>query len=703
MIKKTKAKFVARARLMVLLGEQLITDEIAALSELVKNSYDADAKEVTVTLDNVSDPDIGYIVIKDTGNGMSFQKVKSAWLELGTLSKARDSNLEPKYSESGKRVSLGEKGLGRLSVHKLGLYTELITKRAKLKYETRLILDWSNFENNKGLLKDVPVEIEKRDPIIFSKKGTQITIKLLKRKWNKNMIERVYRSISSLKSPFEKVSDFNIDIQVNDKNAPTITVPDIADLIKDATYIYTGEINGDGRITYNYSFTRPDILDLNHKEFKKIEDIRNPEDFDNDRKPICGSFKVKFYSWDPNTIDLRAVFGDTAIYREMIKPNSGVKVFRDGFRVLPYGNPDNDWLNMDMERVRQFERSLSRNQIIGAIEINSKNNPNLLDKTDREGLIDNEAFRDFRSLVKGSLTHFESKRYPDRRKLKEITGRTREEKTDRTVFTNNMSALLEVVKNQQELNDDSKTKIIQLISETREKLDDIIADKEEPLLVAASIGITYMMPVHEVRRELHESLNILKNILYKENFSLEKINLATSLIKQADSTVGGISKLMQKTSKDETFSLEEAAKDAINLMKYRLIRNNIDYDVEKIESVIAKGSSRLITIILLNLLDNSIYWLLRNKKIERKLKIITGFYEEKCIIIVSDNGSGFSDDINVVTLPFFTRKPDGMGLGLYISDRIAKLNEGKLIILEKDSMPGLYSGANIAIILSPNR
>ncbi len=107
---KGQAHIVARARLMLLLGEQLITDEIAAVSELVKNSYDADATKVDVLLCNVSDRKSGYIVIRDNGHGMSLNTVLSSWLELGTSYKARDSERTVRYSEVKKRIYLRKKG-----------------------------------------------------------------------------------------------------------------------------------------------------------------------------------------------------------------------------------------------------------------------------------------------------------------------------------------------------------------------------------------------------------------------------------------------------------------------------------------------------------------------------------------------------------------------------------------------------------------
>ena len=704
---KGQSKIVARARLMLLLGEQLITDENAAISELVKNSYDADATKVVVTLCNVSEPESGYIMVRDNGHGMTHEKVLSSWLELGTPSKARESNLRPRFSETKHRVYLGEKGLGRLAVHKLGNLTELVTRRLGTNLETKLTLDWTAFEKSEGFLEEIPIEWETTEPSVFTdsifKNGTQIVIRKLRRRWSGEMIRRVQSSLFAMKSPFSSISDFEINIEIKDKEAPEISPPDMTELINRATYSFTGKIDNDGQITYRYKFERPDFGELDRK-IEKTKDICDSEHFANERKPTCGSFSLRLYAWDLSPQDIKAVFGDTAIYREMIKPNTGVKVFRDEFRVLPYGNTDNDWLSMDIERVRRFELRLSRNQVIGAIEVSSETNPRLLDKTDREGLIDNDEFRDFRSLVKSAIAEFEAERYRDRRHLKQVTGRTRDEMMDRTVFTKNMAFLSNTIMNQPQIDAETKLQVTKAMSEAHEALNSILAEREQPLLVAASIGLTYMMPTHEVRRELHEAMKILRKMRDSKEMGFDQANSVITLLKQADSTVGGIGRLMQRTTEDEVFELEKSAREAFELMQFRLKRNDIAYKLDVRNSRKVSGSDRLITILLLNFLDNSIYWLLRKKPEERKIKVIIDSYDDGSLLMVSDSGLGFGDDdINTVTLPFFTRKPNGMGLGLYIGDRIAKMHGGRLKLFSPNDLPDLLPGGNIAIIFPKTR
>jgi signal transduction histidine kinase len=684
---------------MLLLGEQLITDEVAAVSELVKNSYDADAEEVKVTLYNPSNASEGRIEVWDNGNGMSLETVLTSWLELGTVSKMRGPDRKPRFSETKKRIYLGEKGLGRLAVHKLGYVTTLVTRAIGEDVETRLTIDWTLFEQE-GFLEQVPVKWEVTEPNVFkdSPKGTCITVTKLRREWTPLMMKQVQENILALKSPFAEFSDFEIAVKVEDNNAPEVKIPDMINLVKRATYTFTGTVDELGCLKYHYKFTRPDLPDL-FREESKTRSIKTQQMFLDHREPVCGAFSVKIYSWDASPEDQKAVFGDTSINREMIRPNSGVKVFRDGFRVYPYGNRDNDWLSMDARRIAQsFETRLSRGQVIGAVEISSKSNPQLLDKTDREGLIDNQAYVDFVDLIVGAISVCEVERFADRRKLKKVLGRGRPEDFDKMVYTRNLAALSKMVSEQTKLTGEAKLAFNNLIEQARNSLDNILTEKEQPLLVAASFGITYLMPTHEIKRNIDEALKILGRIRKAGVYDAEKMNTAISSLRQAGSITNGLADLSMK-SQEEVFPLRRAAEDALALMKDRFDRNSIKYCIEGLDTIEAKARENLITMLLLNFLDNSFYWILRKKPEERQLKIIIGEYVNRPTIIVSDSGPGFEDDINVVTLPFFTRKPDGIGLGLYIADRIAKMNGGHLTLLDRDDYPGLLSGGNIAICL----
>ena len=122
----TKLVFKPRARIMLQLGDQLIKNESIALLELIKNSYDADANHVHVTVEKINDITKGSIIIEDDGVGMDIDIVKNVWMEPGSDYKEQLFS-ERKRSQKYNRLPLGEKGIGRFGAHKLGDKIELVS------------------------------------------------------------------------------------------------------------------------------------------------------------------------------------------------------------------------------------------------------------------------------------------------------------------------------------------------------------------------------------------------------------------------------------------------------------------------------------------------------------------------------------------------------------------------------------------------
>ncbi len=689
---------------MLILGEQLITDEVAAVYELIKNSYDADATEVKIRLDQVSDRSLGRIEIKDNGSGMSLQTLLTGWLELATSQKARGLNEPPRLSPKRNRVYLGEKGIGRLAVHKLGNRTEIITRLEGSSRESRMVVDWTEFEDEQRFLESVPISWEERLPQVFVKNsedgfesGTLIIVSNL-RPWTKEKMIRLSRGIGTIISPLSGLKDFKPQLIINDKEAPEIPTRNVFDYLDNVPYKFEATIDAAGKASYTYTFTRHDFPELN-RTITRTKDIRDPVEFPKNRKPVCGPIKFRLFSWELTRGEKQELFGDTAIYNEVIRPNTGVKVFRDGFRVLPYGDRDNDWLGMDRRRIAEsFEERVSRSVAIGIVDISARSNPQLIDKSDREGLIDNDSFTDFTALVNGALAEFEADRLIDRKKLKDLQGRSLASKSR---FVSNMSKLGEILERERaSLKPEVRYEITRLVTESKEIFEKSITETESPLLVAASIGLTYMIPTHEARRDIQEAMKILRNVLQAKPDSefAPQLKSSISLLRQAQEVVGGIADIMQVGSSTKEFRLKTPVDDAIALMKYKLGRAGVHYVIEERKPDMTIGTEKQIVIALVNIIDNSIYWLGKKDDKERQLKIIIDEYHNQPTIVVSDNGPGIDDDIEIVTIPFFTRKPNGMGLGLFICDRIAKQHGGFLRLMGGNDIPGLLSGANVGIV-----
>lgn len=703
--------FKARARIMLLLGEQLIRDEVAAVFELVKNSYDADATRALVLLENVSNSSRGKIMILDDGEGMSREKLLTSWLEIGTMSK---SGPEHRKSHGGRQY-LGEKGIGRLAVHKLGRRTELTTRAIGSKTETNLAIDWTEFEERRAdYLEDIAVRWHEYTPKVFTRgmgygHGTQIVITKLQTDWTQRMIERLALNVESLTSPFAGLKNFTVELKIDDPMAPKQYKGKIESVLSTAIYTYDVQVDDAGRIAGAYEFKRPDVTNLNRKQNVDYK-VLDPEEFPIDKlsgkqkAPKCGPFRFRLYAWDLTKEDKRVIFGEGArTYEDIIRPNAGVRVFRDGFRVLPYGNPDDDWLGLDARRVTgTFETKISRNQIIGIIEITSNENPLLADKSDREGLIDNDAFKDFKALTLGAMNEFEAIRGRDRSVLKKILGRTRKDKLAR--IQNALAEIEETLKAAKGGGtEESIQRVQELIARVKTEVVEVVEETEEPLLVAAAMGISYMIPTHEAVRDLERIKRILQLVVKTMQDSKTKSELqkAWRFAFRADELISGTAKIF-KRGRYKDIEVDSVARQAFDLMRERLEEESIRVDVQAKHGVVVHGSEKFLLVVLMNLLDNASYWLGTVQTGRREVRIIVDRLKEGSpVMLVTDNGPGLQDDIEYLAQPFVSHKPEGMGLGLYIADEIALAHRGRLRSFSPGEVPGLLRGASVGIVF-PN-
>jgi len=697
---------------MLQLGEQLITDEVAAISELVKNSYDADATEVTITLNNVSTESDGFIRILDNGSGMSRDSMIVGWLELATINKARKPDEKARHSPIFGRSILGEKGLGRLAVHKLGLVTEIVSRAVDAENEAVLTIDWSRFEDPSKYLDGIPVEIAERKPEVFVSgtstgdytHGMQITITKIRRVWDERLLTELTRKVVVMSSPLAGFRDFKVIMRVNDPKYLETESVDYESIEKNATYVFRGRVSSTGVLSFKYEFRRPELPDLNRvveRERNLLEDLGSSSL----RKPSCGPFNMLLYSWELTAGEKKAVFGTAGYYDEVVRPNAGIKVFRDGFRVLPYGDEDNDWLGLDKRRIARFELHISRNQIIGFVDITAEDNPLLIDKSDREGLISNDAFNDFESLVIGALRVFENLRLEDRNKLKERTGRSLDKRKE--AFNENIRKLLRLLDDPafRGVPYDKRKQLEDLVTDTRTSFENTLEETEEPLLAAAGIGLSAMVPTHDARISVQEAIKVLRKARdgFPDAPTNQAVGAAVQLLRQADEIIGNITRIQQRSAEEEKFPLSRPIDLAEALFKFRMERRKIRFSKDIRKQFKVSGSSRQLTILLVNMLDNSTYWLQGNPPEGRQIKIIVDAIDDRPALVVSDNGPGIRDPIEVVTLPFVTTKRDGMGLGLYICDRIAANHNAELRILSDRDLPGLLPGANIATLFPQQR
>lgn len=692
--------FKPRARMLLLLGDQLIRDPGIAVFELVKNAYDADSPEATVTMSNITDETSGCIIVEDSGTGMDYETIINVWMEPGTDYRAKQRQIgerTPVYH----RLPLGEKGVGRFAAHKLGNKIKLITRNQN-NQEVVVDIDWSEYSEHK-YLEEIPVTIIQREPEIFTgeKTGTRLEISDLRYVWNRGLVRELARSINSICSPFEKLHHANT-IQAEFK--AVLILPENAEWLKglltiDQILEYSlfraeCDLNGD-KLSYHYEFI-PYTLMSNAVPSRIIDvkdfNIQPKSDIDLTLiEKHVGSIHIDLYIYDLETKLLALGVTDRKGLREFLKENGGIRVYREGIRVYDYGEPGNDWLNLGALRVNKPTGKISNNIVIGAVSLSFNNNiifdPDdnlgLIEKTNREGFVDNATFKAYWHAVTETVTQITNERNIDKLRIRKIYS----SKKLKEPVLEDLTDLRERVEEKH------------LTEELGPYLDRIERDFiniRDNFLISSSAGLSLATVIHEVEKGVSE----LEKAVGEDQAS----NRIVSLAKHLADLIEGFGALMRKSGMSKE-KASELISQAIFNTQLRFKAHHIEVEVDESQGDFETKCSRRMTIAtLMNLFDNSIGWLDNKWGLENSDKYIyVGTTNEITLgpaIVIADNGPGFIDPPEYLVEPFISRKPDGMGLGLHVADQVMKVQGGRLIFPEFGdvSLPDKYTGAVIALV-----
>lgn len=687
-------RFKSKTRLLEHLGEHLIRNENVALLELVKNSYDADATNVNISLTNFDEPKNGIISIEDDGCGMDINVIKNSWMEIGSDYKEKlinKNNRTPKYY----RLPLGDKGLGRFSIHKLGKHTEIISRKKNEK-EIYFKINWEEIKGTDYLDK-VLIKVEEREPQIFknNRTGTIIIIKNLKNNWSRGTIREVYRNINSLSSPF----DFEDKFKVNFECDRPEYLKDLLSWKKIQNYAlfkFESIIEHANILSFNYDFIPYSQMNKLQKRSIKTKDINkqlnmvtkgnDPINLDDYK---IGKVKFTGYIFDRDSKVMSFGVQDKQGLKEYLDQNGGIRIYRDGIRVYDYGEPGVDWLSLDIRRVNVPTKKISNNIIVSSILIDREYSKDLKEKTNREGFEENNAFFLFRDAILYVLNIIERLRNEDKEKIRTFYG---PQKTSEPVKAN-ISELKELVEK-------NITDVVlkKKIFDITERIESDYNEITSVLLTSAGAGLTLSIGLHEIEKIIEE----LKNVLKKQKVDERIMFLFQSL----SDLVEGYSLVLRQGGK-QNIKVKTLIEQAVFNCDYRLKAHNvsivINYLNKETENLSIKVARNLIVSSIMNIIDNSLWWLNYARVKEKKILFLITIDKEYNSIVIADNGSGFAIPFEQAIKPFVSAKPDGMGLGLHIVDEIMKAHKGLLYLPEKNEyeLPKEFKNGAVINLLFP--
>lgn len=441
---KQKYHFDITPHIVKQLGEQLVSDEITALLELIKNSYDADATYVSIEINTVGQyikeelfyPNHkGFIVVEDDGFGMNEETIMKSWLIISYSQKRQLK--EAKKTTPGGRTPLGDKGLGRLSTQRLADICEIFTNKDK-EQGTHIAFNWKDFEKEDALSE---VQIQAESFLPKKKNGTKLILANLNHSevWEGQNLEKFKGQVSQIISPYKENRPFEVYLKINgisiDLDKSNEELRDFA--ISRFEFDFNGkilEIKGKTKLTKFignnrddfknylevdngkkfYEFLQKKYSDISktstpffiefEKKFDFNKDIGSLEIFDGERANP-GSFngiidEFTYDNWMSSDENLKEVFGKLSNYREFAQSQAGIKLFRNGFAVKPFGINGDDWLRLrESQTFASSYYPLRPANVLGYFAIDEGENRELKDKTDREGLVSNPYSRNFFALT----------------------------------------------------------------------------------------------------------------------------------------------------------------------------------------------------------------------------------------------------------------------------------------------------------------
>ncbi len=382
---KENVRFSVDAGVIDRLGRELVARHETAVSELIKNSYDADATVAILNFENVDNVG-GTLIIEDNGNGMTRNQLVNGFMRISSSDKIHEP-VSPVY----KRKRAGKKGIGRFSAQRLGNKLTIITQTSNYKYALKVVIDWDKYAMDEDLflIQNTVVEIPKNKDLVS---GTTLIIENLRDWWSEAMIKRVYRYALDVIQPFPISKKKIVDNRIADSGFKIICKKNKIVIANEKSMFFEhaladiyGYVDENGHAFWEINNSKLDDVITEKPQIIFDEDNNHAQKY----VYLKGvQLKAFYFVFNVNLIPKQI----ESYIRSATDEQGGIRLYRNGFRVLPYGEKQNDWLGLDESvRKRKVLPVHGNNNFFGFIQIEDKNR-NFQELSSREGLFRNEAY-----------------------------------------------------------------------------------------------------------------------------------------------------------------------------------------------------------------------------------------------------------------------------------------------------------------------
>lgn len=699
-----------------LIGRELITDKITAVYELVKNSYDANARRVDIIFEHNEQNECQRIIINDNGLGMSEKDIREKWMVIGSNSKRQSRISPPPLS----RKMVGKKGIGRFAIDKLGAYVKMQTKRSREDTLNNVVIDWRLYEaeeksqlqrRSESIIRPSGDSENSTEPAkLFTDientfwleadnsdlSGTKLIIEQIRDKWDFEDIELLISELSKLASPFSEVeSTFKMHVTALRHGYKEKLIESKA----------VGYASHEFRIGF-------------HPE-KQIQESLRYDESTNSLKKDYGDY----LSFGPVEI---VVFYFDKVAKSRFKKNTdnqlidGIKIYRDGLITTPFAesvtstSQKKDILGLDKRRWSGFFNKISSRDILGYIEMSDELNPEIIESTNRQGFIINKEFKELCEFFFNQISAIEEFLQGQKEARRIETESDLKMAKEEIIYVGELltelkkiapievkSDISNITKNIKKLG----KRIDRGISEYREI--EIEKTRQENLFFSLMSLQEYAGEIAHMVRTSIAKISRFAQFFYEEFPNPKYNNLygkyAKSIFEEMNSLSRALDFMLSYTKTNigfEKMNIQQMLDDLIYIAYIEeLEKNNIEVQIDIDQGIEVFHNRKFFEDIFQNLIDNSIKALSKSEQSIKKIIIKGRVSNDQIVFKIADNGPGIPDKIKSRVFNVFfttTENQGGGGIGLFsVKKRIQAMN-GSIKVIDN---PYFAKGAAFELIL----